>query len=155
MKLSLLLNGEPVTCEVAGDALLLDVVRDLGLTGSKEGCGVGVCGACSMLVDDEPVSGCLFFAGCADGASVWTIEGIAERDRAVIDAFVTCEGMQCGICTPGQVVAAAALGRSGVPLRADAGAEARADAVREYMAGNLCRCTGYDTIVEAVMRYLG
>lgn len=147
MKLSFVLNGQPCTLDVQDDALFLDVVREMGLTGTKEGCGVGVCGACTVLVGDDAVSSCLLLAGCVEGSEVWTIEGIAEHDPALVQAFVACEGMQCGICTPGQMVAAAALHRAGVP--------ADEPAVRAAMAGNLCRCTGYGTIVEAVMRYLG
>lgn len=148
MKISMTLNGEQVYVDCDGDALLLDVLRDqLGLTGTKEGCGVGVCGACSVLVGGQPVSSCLYLAAMADGAEVWTVEGLTADDPALADAFVECEGMQCGICTPGQVVAAAALRRH------HPGADG--ETVRGWMAGNLCRCTGYGTIMEAVERYVG
>jgi carbon-monoxide dehydrogenase small subunit len=142
MRLELELNDEPVDLDVPGDALLLDVVRERGLTGAKEGCGVGVCGACTMLVDDEPVSACTYLAGCAGGRRVWTVEGVARRFPEVVAAFVEHEGVQCGACTPGQVVMVAAL-----RLRDGRRDE---DAVREFLAGNLCRCTGYRAIVEAV-----
>lgn len=147
MKISLIVDGRQVAADVDGDTLLLDVLRDqFGLTGTKEGCGVGVCGACSVLVGGLPVSSCLYLAPMADGAEVWTVQGLTEGDPELADAFVECEGMQCGICTPGQVVAAAALRRH-LP-----GADE--DAVRQWMSGNLCRCTGYETIVEAVERYV-
>jgi carbon-monoxide dehydrogenase small subunit len=136
------LNGEPREADVPATASLLDVIRDLGLTGAKAGCGIGVCGVCSVLVDDLPVSSCLYLAHCADGADVWTAEGIARASPEVVDAFVECEGMQCGICTPGQVVAAFAA-------RAELGPAADEAQLREYLVGNLCRCTGYATIIEA------
>jgi aerobic carbon-monoxide dehydrogenase small subunit len=140
------INGTDVAVTVASDALLLDVLRDLGLTGTKEGCGVGVCGACTVLVGDLPVSSCLYLARCADGAEVWTVEGLTERDPGLLAAFVTEEGMQCGICTPGQVVSAYALGLDNP--------DATEAEIREHMAGNLCRCTGYASIVAAVRAYL-
>lgn len=146
MKLRFALNGAPVDADVAPDSVLLDLLRERGLTGTKEGCAVGVCGLCSVLVDERPVSSCLYLCGFLDGTEVWTVEGIVEREPALLDAFVADEGMQCGICTPGQVVAAEALKRD------DPGASR--DDVREYLSGNLCRCTGYGTILEAVMRYL-
>jgi carbon-monoxide dehydrogenase small subunit len=136
------LNGEPREADVPATASLLDVIRDLGLTGAKAGCRIGVCGVCSVLVDDLPVSSCLYLAHCADGADVWTAEGIARASPDVVDAFVECEGMQCGICTPGQVVAALAA-------RAELGPAADEAQLRDYLVGNLCRCTGYATIIEA------
>ncbi|HET9075298.1 MAG TPA: (2Fe-2S)-binding protein [Acidimicrobiales bacterium] len=148
MKISLNLNGEQVYADVEADSLLLDTLRDqLGLTGTKEGCGVGVCGACSVLVGGNPVSSCLYLAAMADGADVWTVEGLTASDPDLADAFVECEGMQCGICTPGQVVAAAALRRHHPG--------ASPEEIRRWMSGNLCRCTGYGTIIEAVERYVG
>ena len=147
MRLDLELNGEPVQVEVPGDALLLDVIRQLGLTGSKVGCGVGVCGACAVLVDDEPVSACIYLAGCARGRRVWTVEGVARRHPNVVDAFVEHEGVQCGACTSGQVVMAAAL-----RLR---GGKADEHAIRRFLAGNLCRCTGYRSIIDAVKAAVG
>lgn len=147
MKLEFRLNGQPVVCDVAGDALLLDVVRKSGLTGTKEGCGVGVCGACSVLLDQQPVSSCIYLAGAARGCDVWTVEGIAERHPEIVRAFVEHEGLQCGACTPGQVVMAAALAlRGGRPQE---------DEIRDFLAGNLCRCTGYRAIVEAVRSVVG
>ncbi len=142
MTIRLRLNGQPTEVDIPATASLLDVIRDLGLTGAKAGCRIGVCGVCSVLVDGLPVSSCLYLAHCADGADVWTAEGIAEVSPEVVDAFVRCEGMQCGICTPGQVVAA-------VAARAELGPGADEPRLREYLIGNLCRCTGYATILQA------
>jgi aerobic-type carbon monoxide dehydrogenase small subunit (CoxS/CutS family) len=146
MDLSFTLNGEAVRASAEPGALLVDLVRDLGLTGTKEACGVGVCGLCTVLVNDLAVSSCLYLAACADGADVWTVEGLARQEPGLIDAFAEHEGMQCGICTPGQVVAAAALAREN-PAAGDA-------EIREHQAGNLCRCTGYQTIAASVRAYL-
>jgi len=146
MKINLVLNDVATEFEIEPDALLIDVLRNAGLTGTKEGCAVGICGACTVVVDDLPVSSCICFAALCDGAEVLTVEGIARRDPGVIEAFVEHEGMQCGICTPGQVVSAYALKRE----HPGAGE----DTVREYMSGNLCRCTGYASIVDAVRAYV-
>ena len=147
MELTFHLNGEEVVTEVTADTFLVDVIRARGLTGTKEGCGVGVCGACTVVVDDRPVSSCLFLAPMAAGRDVWTVEGLAKRDPDLVGAFVEHEGMQCGICTPGQVVSAFTLARE-LPDASEA-------EIRAYMAGNLCRCTGYVSITEAVKAYLG
>jgi aerobic carbon-monoxide dehydrogenase small subunit len=146
LKLSFILNGENVQTSAEPGVLLVDLVRDLGLTGTKEACGVGVCGLCTVLVDDLPVSSCLYLAACADGADVWTAEGLASEEPGLIQAFVDQEGMQCGICTPGQIVAAAALAREN-PSATEAD-------IHEHQAGNLCRCTGYQTISASVRTYL-
>src|SRR5262249_10239310 len=146
MRTTFTLNGTERSFEVPGDCLLLDLLRDAGLTGTKEGCGVGVCGACTVLVDGRPASACIYLAACAEGREVVTIEGVVERDPGLIECFVSHEALQCGICTPGQIVAIHALKRLGPGL-----SEAE---VRAYLSGNLCRCTGYGTIVEAVMDYL-
>ena len=146
MKLSFTLNGEEVVTSADPHVLLVDLIRDLGLTGTKEACGVGVCGLCTILVNDLPVSSCLYLAACADGTDIWTVEGLARTEPELIRAFVDHEGMQCGICTPGQVVAAAALAREN-PAATD-------DEIREHQAGNLCRCTGYQTIAASVRSYL-
>jgi len=143
MDLSYTLNGRTAKVEIDAGSLLLDALRDSGALEVKEGCGVGVCGACSVLVDGRPVSSCLFFAACAEGAEVWTSRGLTDHDEALLEAFVAEEAMQCGICTPGQVVVAAAL----------AGQRAEIS-IEEYLAGNLCRCTGYQSILKAVNRYL-
>ena len=124
---------------------LLDCLRyDLGLTGSKEGCGVGVCGACTVLLDGRMISSCIALAVFADGREVTTVEGLAgdERLHPVQQAFMDAGGFQCGICTPGQVVAAKAL--------LDTIANPSDAEIREWMLGNLCRCTGYYKIVESI-----
>jgi carbon-monoxide dehydrogenase small subunit len=144
MKVSFSLNGLAREVDVPATASLLEVIRELGLTGTKEGCRIGVCGVCSVLADGLPVSSCLYLAPCAEGAQVWTVEGLASEQPQVAEAFARCEGMQCGICTPGQVVAAAAY-----PDSPDADGPDGAG-LREYLAGNLCRCTGYQTIAESV-----
>lgn len=137
------LNGEDVEIDVNPVADLLDTLRSTGNTGVKEGCGVGVCGACTVLVDDRPVSSCIYATGAVDGHTVWTVEGLAERFPRVVDAFVHHEGMQCGICTPGQVVSVCALALSGQ--------ERDEEGVRRFLNGNICRCTGYGTVIEAAM----
>jgi aerobic carbon-monoxide dehydrogenase small subunit len=140
-------NGEPQTLEGHPMARLLDVLRtDLRLTGTKEGCGEGECGACSVLIDGRLVNSCLFPLAHAEGTSITTIEGIAAGDRlhAVQQAFVTHGGAQCGICTPGMVLAAVAL--------LAANPRPTEEEVRHALAGNLCRCTGYMRIFEAVLQ---
>jgi carbon-monoxide dehydrogenase small subunit len=142
-------NGDAVEVEAPGMRRLLDVLReDLGLTGTKEGCGEGECGACTVLVDDAPVDSCLVPVCQVDGARVATVEGLAEPspEGLVLDplqqAFLEAGGAQCGICTPGMLMA----GRAYV----DAGGAPEDSAIREAIAGNLCRCTGYTKIVEAI-----
>lgn len=141
MQLHLTLNGEPVGAEIEPYTVLLDWLRARGLTGGKEGCSVGICGACAVLLDGKPVSACLLLAGCCEGAELWTVEGIARREPELVDAFLEREALQCGACTPGQLVAAAALKHN---------PELAAGDLRRYLAGNLCRCTGYAPIVAAV-----
>ena len=117
---------------------------DLGLTGTKEGCGVGVCGACSVLVDGALLSACLVPAVHVDGTRLTTIEGLADGDRLtpLQETFIRDGGFQCGICTPGQIVAATALlAERPRPSSAE---------IRAFMKGNLCRCTGYEGIVKAI-----
>ena len=141
----LTVNGTPHEVEVPTYRTLLDCLRnDLGLTGSKEGCGVGVCGACTVLLDGNMISSCIALAVFADGHDVTTVEGLAEDERLhpVQQAFVDAGGFQCGICTPGQVVSAKAL--------LDANPHPSDDEIREWMTGNLCRCTGYYKILESV-----
>ena len=144
------LNDEPRTVEVSADRLLLDLLReDLQLTGTKEGCRVGICGTCTVLVDGRPVSSCLFPAVHADGARVRTIEGIARGGALtpLQQAFIEHGGFQCGICTPGQIVSATAL-LAAHPRPTDA-------QIREWMMGNLCRCTGYFGIERAIRAAAG
>src|SRR5262245_19620338 len=139
-------NGKPATLHGHPMRRLLDVLRlDLGLTGTKEGCGEGECGACSVVVDGELVNSCLMPMLHASGTSITTIEGVASGDRlhAVQEAFVRNGGAQCGICTPGMVLAAVTLlERTPNPSPDD---------VRVALAGNLCRCTGYMRIFESVL----
>ena len=140
-------NGAEVTLEGHPMARLLDVIRhDLGLTGTKEGCGEGECGACAVLLDGRLVNSCLLPLAHAAGTAITTIEGVAQQERlhAVQQAFVTHGGAQCGICTPGMVLAAVTLlARTAHPSEAE---------VRHALAGNLCRCTGYMRIFEAVLQ---
>ena len=146
MKTSFTLNGQPA--EVDGHPMerLLDVVRErLGLTGTKEGCGEGECGACTVLLDGEPVLSCLVPLFQCEGRRIETVEGIADGPaREFLERFVATGGVQCGACTPGIVVTAwALLQRNGTPSREEA---------REALAGNLCRCTGYEGILRALCR---
>jgi carbon-monoxide dehydrogenase small subunit len=126
---------------------LLDVLREqLHLTGTKEGCGEGECGACTVMIDGEIVNSCLVPVAQVAGAAITTIEGIATPDslHAVQQAFIECGGAQCGICTPGMVMAAVnLLERTPNPTEAE---------IRNGLAGNLCRCTGYMKIFESVVR---
>ena len=145
MSYRFLVNGEPVEVEVPGMRRLLDVLReDLSLTGTKEGCGEGECGACSVLLDDAVVDSCLVPICQVDGTSVRTVEGMGAPDQLndLQAAFLQTGGAQCGICTPGMLMAAEAHLAAG-------GATSDA-AIREAIAGNLCRCTGYTKIVEAI-----
>ena len=144
--ITLTVNGQPREIAVEPSWTLLETVREqLRLTGAKEGCGTGDCGACSMLVDGRLVTSCLMLAVQADGAEVTTIEGLATNGslHPVQAAFVQKGGVQCGFCTPGMIVAAASLlQRNPSPSLED---------VREGLAGNLCRCTGYAKIYESVL----
>jgi len=140
------INGRTAPLPDDPDALLIDVVRgELNLTGTKLVCGAGVCGACTVLVDGEPVRSCLMFAVQADGYEITTIEGLAPApgELSVIqDAFCETHGLQCGYCTPGMILAAhALLQRTVTPTRDD---------IVEAISGNICRCTGYGQIIEAV-----
>ena len=144
-EIRLTVNGASREIEVPTSRTLLDCLRyDLELTGSKEGCGVGVCGACTVLLDGKMVSSCIALAVFADGREVTTVEGLAEDERLhpVQQAFVDFGGFQCGICTPGQIVAAKAL-LDAIPDPSDT-------EIREWMLGNLCRCTGYYKIIESI-----
>lgn len=147
MKVSFRLNGSTVDVEVRSDAVLVDVLRGLAMTGTKLACGVGCCGACTVLVGALPVSSCLYLAACAEAADVWTVEGLTDREPALLEAFATHEGMQCGACTPGAVVTTYAL-KEQVPT-------ADREQVKAFMSGNLCRCTGYESILAAAEAYLG
>jgi carbon-monoxide dehydrogenase small subunit len=142
-------NGAPTEIDAPGMRRLLDVLReDFGLTGTKEGCGEGECGACTVLVDGAVVDSCLVPICQVDGADVRTVEGLAtpSPDGPVLDllqqAFLETGGAQCGICTPGMLMAARAY--------LDAGGGPDEGAIREAIAGNLCRCTGYTKIIDAI-----
>ena len=149
-RIKLTLNGKSIGCEVEDSRLLVEFLReDLKLTGTKESCGVGVCGACTVLLDGKPVSSCLTLAVHADGCAITTIEGIAEGDRLhpLQEAFLAHGGFQCGICTPGQILAAKALlDANPRPTRAE---------IQDWMMGNLCRCTGYYKIIESIAAAAG
>ncbi len=150
-------NDAPVEVDVPGMRRLLDVLReDLALTGTKEGCGEGECGACTVLLDGAPVDSCLVPVCQVGGADIRTVEGLAAPasdpgEPVAMDplqvAFLTTGGAQCGICTPGMLMAGRAyIDRGGGPDE---------DAIREAIAGNLCRCTGYTKIVEAIALVAG
>lgn len=146
MKISFTLNDKPVSFEAPADINLLSLLRDyLGLTGTKEGCGVGECGACSVILDGRLVNSCQVLAPQADGRHVTTIEGIRAPDGGPNDLqknFITFGAVQCGYCIPGMVLAGEALLASNLtPDRAE---------IREAISGNLCRCTGYHQIVDAI-----
>jgi carbon-monoxide dehydrogenase small subunit len=145
IRLTLTVNGENVETLVDGYKTLLEVVReDLQLTGTKHGCELGECGACAVLLDDEPVLSCLALAAECQGRRVTTVEGLARDGRLdpLQEAFADLGAAQCGYCTPGILITARAL--------LDRDASASRDTIREALAGNLCRCTGYLQIVEAV-----
>ena len=146
MLIQFTLNGKPVAVEAPADVSLLALLRDhLHLTGTKEGCGVGECGACSVIVDDEIVNSCLMLAPKAAGRAVVTIEGVSPADGSLSDLqrnFVDKGAVQCGFCTPGMVLAGEAL-LSAKPLPTR-------DEIRTALSGNLCRCTGYQQIVDAI-----
>ena len=144
---SLTLNGRPCRFEVPPGRRLLDLVRDdAGLTGTKEGCGSGECGACTVLLDGQPVASCLVLAASCDGRTVVTIEGLggsAGKLHRFQQALVETGGVQCGFCTPGLAVTGAAIVAAGVRDEAE---RAR------LLAGNLCRCTGYTKVMRALER---
>ena len=147
MKLSIRVNEKTCSVEAPPMKRLLDVLReDLHLTGTKEGCGEGECGACTVVIEGRIVNSCLVPVAQVNGAEITTIEGVAHDDQlhAVQQAFIQHGGAQCGICTPGMVLAAVdLLKRNPQPTEAD---------IRNGLAGNLCRCTGYMKIFESVVR---
>lgn len=139
------INGRSLTVQVADNRLLIDMLRDeLAMTGTKDSCGVGACGACTVLLDGMAVSACLTLAVYANECEITTIEGLADGDtlHPLQQAFLDCGGYQCGICTPGQIMAAKALlDQNPHPSRAE---------IQYWMMGNLCRCTGYYKIIDAI-----
>ena len=154
MKIELTVNGTAREVDASPWKRLLDLLReDLRLTGTKEGCGEGECGACSVILDGEVVNSCLVAAGQCGGRTVVTVEGLGPAAgglHPVQRALVACGGAQCGICTPGIAVCAAHLVDRGLVGAVSDEAAARAK-VRELLAGNICRCTGYQLIVDAVL----
>ena len=146
-RLGLTVNGRPHQLEVRESALLLDVLRDeFGLVSVREGCGVGQCGACTVLIDGKPLSSCLLLAGLQDGKSIQTLEGLSRDGdlHPVQAAFLETEAFQCGYCTPGFIMAVTALlAEQPSPSAAE---------VRGYLAGNLCRCGAYPEIVAAAIK---
>jgi carbon-monoxide dehydrogenase small subunit len=144
--ISATVNGDPVEFLSEAGTTLLDALRDeLGLTGSKEGCGSGDCGACSVIVDGRLICSCLMLAAEADGRRIETIEGMADGStlHPLQRKFLEHAALQCGFCTPGLLVAAKAL--------LDANPDPSESETRYWLAGNLCRCTGYDKVIRAVM----
>lgn len=145
-KIFLNVNGRSHSLEIDSQRTLLEVLRvDLGLTGTKEGCGMGDCGTCTVLWNGKPVNSCLILAVEADGQKVETIEGVAVDGKLhpIQQAFIDHGGVQCGFCTPGMILSSKALLESNPrPTELE---------VRTAIAGNLCRCTGYDKIVKAIM----
>jgi len=144
-KVRLKINGIDHELDIPARRLLVDCIRyDIGLTGTKEGCSVGVCGSCAVLVDGEMFASCITLAVAVDGSEIVTIEGIAEDGNLhpVQQAFIDNGGFQCGICTPGQVIAAKSL--------LDENPNPTEDEIKEWMMGNLCRCTGYYGILNSV-----
>ena len=148
MPITLEVNGESHSLEVAPTRRLLSVLRDdLALTGAKLGCGEGACGACAVLLDGQPVVSCLLPVGAAEGRTVTTIEGLGERAALLRERFVAEDALQCGFCTPGQIVSATALLEGNEsPTR---------DEIRAAMTGNLCRCGTYPKIERAILTASG
>jgi carbon-monoxide dehydrogenase small subunit len=149
-EIELTINGSEVRLTVDPRRTLLQVLRDdLELTGTKEGCGTGECGACTVLLDNEPVRSCLLLAVDADGREVTTIEGLSREGEPhpIQLAFVDAGAVQCGFCTPGMVLASKAL--------LDENPAPSEEEIRRALSGNLCRCTGYKKIVDAVQRAAG
>lgn len=145
MKINFILNGDPTTIDVAENARLVDVLRnDFHLTGTKEGCGVGECGACTVIIDGKAVASCLVLAVSVEGKSVLTIEGLSKNGELdpIQEAFIDHHASQCGFCTPGFIMSAKAL--------LDANPAPTREEIRVAISGNICRCTGYHQIVDAI-----
>jgi aerobic-type carbon monoxide dehydrogenase small subunit (CoxS/CutS family) len=144
-EISITVNGKFYQLSILPWRTLLEVIReDLGLTGTKEGCSLGECGACTVIMDGRAVNSCLVLATEADGKQITTIEGLAEGDRLhpIQQAFIDHGGLQCGFCTPGMIMSAKAL-LDGNPTPSE-------EEIRRGIAGNLCRCTGYTKIIESI-----
>ena len=141
------LNGEPVTAQIGTHQHLVEVLQERGLTGARESCAQGLCGCCTVLVNDVAVSGCLYLAAFADGADVRTIEHVPQNVNegkldAVQEAFIECGAFQCGYCTPGFILMTRQL--------LDEHPDPSEDDIRHYLSGNLCRCAAYPEIIRAV-----
>lgn len=149
MTIHLIINGEPVTAEVRPDETLVSLIRRrLGLTGTKESCGVGECGACTVILNGKAVKSCVVLAAQCEGKSVITIEGLQQNGELhpLQRSFVEANAVQCGFCTPGFIMTALAfLGENPNPSR---------DEIRSAISGNLCRCTGYEQIIDAIENYV-
>jgi len=144
-QVSIMVNGKSYKISTPPWRTLLEVIReDLGLTGTKEGCGLGECGACTVIMEGRAVNSCLVLATEADGKQITTIEGLAEGDKLhpIQQAFIDHGGLQCGFCTPGMIMSAKAL-LDGNPTPSE-------EEIRRGIAGNLCRCTGYTKIIESI-----
>jgi carbon-monoxide dehydrogenase small subunit len=147
MQIRFILNGRPASAEVAPHHNLVEMLQErFGLFGARESCGQGLCGCCTVLVDGQPVSGCLYLAAFADGAEIETIEHVAVGGRLSPEqeAFIECGAFQCGYCTPGFVLMARRL--------LDERPDPSDDDIRHYLSGNLCRCAAYPEIIAAVKR---
>tara|TARA_Y100000590_G_C15548388_1_gene949891 strand:- start:240 stop:722 length:483 start_codon:yes stop_codon:yes gene_type:complete len=147
LKINLSVNGKKHSVEVPVYRTLVDLLRyDLDLTGTKETCGVGVCGACTVIMNGEMIASCITLAVKADGSDIQTIEGVAQNNllHPIQTAFINHGGFQCGACTPGQIIAAKAL--------LVVNPQPNQEEIRDWMMGNLCRCTGYYQIVEAITK---
>jgi len=144
-EINLTVNNRPCRLNVPPHRTLLEIIReDLGLTGTKEGCGLGECGACTVLMDGQAINSCLVLAAEADGKEITTVEGLADGDRLhpIQQAFVDHGGLQCGFCTPGMILSAKAL--------LDKNPTPTEEEIKQGIAGNLCRCTGYTKIIESI-----
>ena len=148
-KISLAVNGKPVTLEVDVGESLLEVLRNrLGYTGAKKGCGVGECGACTVLIDGTPIDSCIYLAVWADDKDIRTIEGITRNGELskVQKAFIEEGAIQCGFCTPGLVLTTTAM--------VESGQKCTREEIKRELSGHLCRCTGYQNIIKAVEKSL-
>jgi carbon-monoxide dehydrogenase small subunit len=145
VEVSCVVNGKEIKTTVRADRLLVDFLReDLGLTGTKRGCGIGECGACTVILDGRIVASCLVPAASIEGATILTVEGLSDGEKLHVlqQAFIDHGAVQCGFCTPGMLLAAKALlDKNPAPTREE---------IRQAIAGNVCRCTGYTKIVDAV-----
>ena len=147
MEVELLVNGKKEKIKTQPNVTLLHLLREeLMLTGTKEGCGVGQCGACTVLLDGRAVNACLVLAADAQGKEVWTIEGLVQHGELhpLQKAFIECNAIQCGFCTPGMIMVTVALLKKNL--------RPKLDEVKEAIKGNFCRCTGYRKILEAIQQ---